>query len=271
MSQVMLINFPTNHMQIQTCLTVSTEAHPVEHYNDVIMGSMASQIISLRIVYSAVYSGADQRKHQSSASLAFVRGIHRRPVNSPHKWPIMWKMFPFDDVIMNRIIVGILINPVGRCLLTNYHQKQSTRAMEIHRYSLIKSVYFLHFSFSRAALGKHWKIVPGCDELSWWRHQMENFQRYWPFVRGIHRYPVNSPHKGQWRRALMFSLICARVNGWVNNGEAGDLRRNRAHYGVTVMDVFCFRHLPEIPAHVSLDSRLSGEGTQLPWVHCAPW
>ena len=54
-------------------------------------------------------------------------------------------------------------------------------------------------------------------------------------VRGIHRSPVNFPHKGQWHGALMFSLICARINGWVNNGEAGDLRRHRAHYDVTVM------------------------------------
>ena len=71
------------------------------HYNDVILGAIASQVTSLTIVYSTVYSDADQRKHQSSASLAFVRGIHRRPVNSPHKWPVTWKMFPFDDVIMD--------------------------------------------------------------------------------------------------------------------------------------------------------------------------
>ena len=64
------------------------------------MAATASQITSLTIVYSTVYSGADQRKHQSSASLAFVRGIHRGPVNSPHKWPVTRKMFPFDDVIM---------------------------------------------------------------------------------------------------------------------------------------------------------------------------
>ena len=70
------------------------------HYSDVIMGSMTFQITSLTIVYSTVYSGADRRKHQSSASLAFVWGIHRGPVNSPHKWPVTWKMFPFDDVIM---------------------------------------------------------------------------------------------------------------------------------------------------------------------------
>ena len=70
------------------------------HYGDVIMGAIASQITSLTVVYSTVYSDADQRKHQSSASLAFVREIHRGPVNSPHKWPVTRKMFPFDDVIM---------------------------------------------------------------------------------------------------------------------------------------------------------------------------
>ena len=74
------------------------------HYNDVIMDSMTSQITSLTIVYSAVYSDADQRKHQSSASLAFVRGIHRGPVNSPHKGPVTRKMFPFDDVIMDSML-----------------------------------------------------------------------------------------------------------------------------------------------------------------------
>ena len=64
------------------------------------MSTIASQITSLTIVYSTIYSGADQSKLQSSASLAFVRGIHQGPVNSPHKWPVTRKMFPFDDVIM---------------------------------------------------------------------------------------------------------------------------------------------------------------------------
>ena len=82
------------------------------HYSDVTMGTIASQITSLTIVYSIVYSDADQRIHQCSASLAFVRGIHRGPVNSPHKWPVTRKMFPFDDVIMN-IKVGAMITP--RC------------------------------------------------------------------------------------------------------------------------------------------------------------
>ena len=70
-----------------------------QHYNDVIMGAMVSQITSLTIVYSTVYSGADHRKHQSSASLVFVRGIHRCPVISPHKGPVTRKIFLFADVI----------------------------------------------------------------------------------------------------------------------------------------------------------------------------
>ena len=69
------------------------------------------------------------------------------------------------------------------------------------------------------------------DDVIKWKH----FPRYWPFVREIHRSPVNFPHKGQWRGALMFTLICARMNGWVNNREAGDLRRYLAHYDVIVM------------------------------------
>ena len=73
------------------------------------------------------------------------------------------------------------------------------------------------------------------DDVIKWKH----FPRYWPFVREIHRSPVNFPHKGQWRGALMFTLICVRINGWVNNHEAGDLRRNRAHCDVTVMFVIC--------------------------------
>ena len=69
------------------------------HNSDVILGAIASQITSVSIVNSTLCSGADQRKHQSSASLAFVRGIHRSPVNSPHKGPVMRRMFPFDDII----------------------------------------------------------------------------------------------------------------------------------------------------------------------------
>ena len=82
-------------------------------------------------------------------------------------------------------------------------------------------------------LSLYWpRLVP------WWRHQMKTFSAlYWPFVRRNHWSPVHSPHKGQWRKALMFSLICAWTNGWANNRDAGNLRRYRAHYDVHVLSM----------------------------------
>ena len=77
------------------------------------------------------------------------------------------------------------------------------------------------------------------DDVIKWKY----FPRYWPFVRGIHRSTVNSLHKGQWRGAFIFSLICARINGWVNNREAGDLRRYRSHYDVIVMSSLWLRNI----------------------------
>ena len=70
------------------------------------------------------------------------------------------------------------------------------------------------------------------DDVIKWKH----FPRYWPFVRGIHWWRVDPPHKGQWRGALMFSLICVWTNGWANNRDAGDLRHHRAHYDATVIN-----------------------------------
>ena len=87
--KIWVMEFHENHLS--TC-----------HYGDVIMSTIASQITSLTIVYSTVYSDADQRTHQSTASLAFVWGIHRGPVNFPHKWPVTRKMFPVDDVNMSK-------------------------------------------------------------------------------------------------------------------------------------------------------------------------
>ena len=83
------------------------------------MGTIASQITTPMIVYSTIYSDADQRKHQSSASLAFVRGIHRGPVNSPHKWPVTRKMFPFDDVIMQGVVMLNLVARINFAVSTN--------------------------------------------------------------------------------------------------------------------------------------------------------
>ena len=80
-------------------------------------------------------------------------------------------------------------------------------------------------------------LQPQCVSFPWWHHQMETFSTLLAICaeNSPGTFPVNSPHKGQWHGALMFSLICARINGWVNNGEAGDLRPHQAHYDVTVM------------------------------------
>ena len=137
------------------------------HYNDVIMGAIASQITSLTIVYSMVYSDADQRKHHSSASLAFVWGIHwGEPVNSPHKWPVMRKMFPFDDVIM-RCPRSPSTNrgqdKIDR--LVQERHNSSTLAMEL-RPSWIKPIEmspFVHITFWKLLyfwFKFHWNLFP---------------------------------------------------------------------------------------------------------------
>ena len=84
------------------------------------------------------------------------------------------------------------------------------------------------------------------DDIIKWKH----FPRNRPFVRGIHRSPVNSPQKGQWRGALMFTFICARINGWVHTREAGDLRRYRPHYDVIVMSCFIVVRLRPVYAYI---------------------
>ena len=100
-------------------------------------------------------------------------------------------------------------------------------------YVIKSNVIFVSQLFAE---NKGFLIPAGCnDDVIKWKH----FPRYWSFLWGIHWSPVDSPHKGQWRWALMFSLISAWINGWVNNREASDLRRHRAHYNVTVMYDLC--------------------------------
>ena len=99
-------------------------------------------------------------------------------------------------------------------------------------YTFISLKHFVR-RFRQSPLDSLYKcpVMQSHDDVIKWK----DFPRNWPFLRGIHRSPVNSPHKGQWRGALMFTLICARINGWVNTREAGDLRRYRTHYDVIVM------------------------------------
>ena len=126
------------------------------HYSDVIMGAIASQITSLTIVYSSVYSGADQRKHQSSASLAFVRGIHRRPVNYPHKGPVTRKMFPFDDVLM--------VKPFSR------------KKRMVYLFMVMFLLIYNRESFISGHASKEYSLMNNCSESGylvlpegWWR------------------------------------------------------------------------------------------------------
>ena len=91
------------------------------------------------------------------------------------------------------------------------------------------------------------------DDVIKWNH----FPRYWPFVRGIHRSPVDSPHKGQWRGALMFSLICTRIKCRVNNVEAGDMRRHHVHYDVNVMSTRPVTRRFDVFFDLCLNKRLS--------------
>ena len=170
-----------------------------KHYNDVTMAATVSLITSLTIVYLTVYSSADQRKHQSSASLAFVQRIHRRPENFPHKWPVTRKMFPFYDVIM--------------------HSKKP-----LH--------WYLKSPTAWNCFEILFRITTENDDIIKWKH----FPRYLPFVWEIQQSPVNSPDKGRWRRALMFPLICTWTNSGVNTRYAADLKRHRAHYEVNVMN-----------------------------------
>ena len=115
------------------------------------MGAIASQITSLTIVYSTVYSDTDERKHQSSASLAFVRGIHRSPVNFPHKWPVTRKCF---HLMTSSCIHYIPRNNCTVCALLCFFVVWYPSVLSYH-------TGFLHW---------HWVVV-----CSWWRHQMETF------------------------------------------------------------------------------------------------
>ena len=156
------------------------------HYDDVIMSTIASQITSITIVYSTIYSGADQSKHQSFASLAFVWGIHRGPVNSPHKWPVTRKMFPFDDVIMNKMKIQLwgrdametLSTLVGCC--EGIHQSHVNSPCK----GLVIQSCAVFFVFS---INKLWNKEQGGNLTRTWRHYVAMCVSMccleWPFYR----------------------------------------------------------------------------------------
>ena len=156
------------------------------------MTTIASQITSLTVVYSTVYSDANQRKHQSSASLAFVWGIHRDRWNPRTKGQLRGKCFH-------------LMTSSCKFKLWNSHL--------CPKITLVKRHHFPHSGKNNLDGKKSWifgsiphntcnVIMQNHGDIINWKH----FSRYWPFVRAIHRPPVTHPHQGQWRRALMFDL-----------------------------------------------------------------
>ena len=121
-----------------------------KHSNDVIMSAIASQITSLKIVYPTVYLDANPRKHQSSVSLAFVRGIHRSPVNSPHKGPVTRKRLPFDGVIMTKLAPSesYLISVVWLLIIHDFYDTLWNRRSDHLAHYLLMSKHFfiLHYT-----------------------------------------------------------------------------------------------------------------------------
>ena len=133
------------------------------------------------------------------------------------------------------------------------HKKGYQLYMPSGRYEIIENGNIFHSSWNNSIQA----LTPMHDDVIKWKY----FPRYWPFVRGIHWQPMNSPHKGQWRGALMYFLSCACVNGWMNNGEAGGLRRHRIHYDVTVMMRalwVCYPHEGHAGATHADDTRQNG-------------
>ena len=159
---------------------------------------MAAQITSLTIVYSIVYSGADQRKHQSSASLAFVRGIHRSPVNSPHIWPVTRKMFPFYDVIM------------------------LNTASNFTRVSCALSGYCIHVINQPISLLLHWNHCdPSLNQCPWSNHK------------GNHRVPDHKKQSIFRNMCIFHGIECIRT---VEHGNELRLRQNDDMFGFNFLN-----------------------------------
>ena len=203
-------------------------------------------------------SPANKEQHQISSSLAPCEGNHRWldwSVTKPRQSVASYRKFLISFQWRHNERDGVSHYWRHDCLLNRFFRRKSTRICEIripwHFVSLHKNANY------NACLPFH-------DDVIKWKH----FPRYWPFVRGIHRPPVNSSHKSQCREAVMFYLICAWINGWVNNRESGDFRRHRVHYDVTVMGAM--RRESETDYHAANQSHLphychtvNGDGSKL--------
>ena len=165
-----------------------------------------------------------------------MRGIHRGPVKSPHKGQVTRKLIPFDDVIMGQmydifasLCEQTVVNSQTACEFRHHDTHISNANAMISDCIAMKFTHILNFFLFHAFSS----CIQRCGYKMFFFVAADTLRprRNWSFV----RWPVNSPHKGEWRRALVFSLICAWTNVWVNNRDAGDLRRHRAHYDATIM------------------------------------
>ena len=163
-------------------------------------------------------------------------------------WNVHYKcagdMLEYHDV--SRLTASRLISQgfsSKRCILLWWWQYWNIGAAHTHDHPTVCTK--IQLLWPQWHVWKFYSLVPPLllnrvhDDVIKWKH----FRRNWPFGRGIHRSAVNSFHRGQWRGALVFSLICDWINDWVNNGEAGDLRRHRAHYDVIVMVELFYKKL----------------------------
>ena len=148
-------------------------------------------------------------------------------------YPLGWVVFLWVQYVNLHCckIYHCILNPCGDLSVFRLSYNMNLTTHSSSWYFLCTSYFIKILPRSIVTLHRDTGIH---DDVIKWKH----FPRNWPFVRGIHRSPVNSPHKGQWRGALMFSLICVWINDWVNNRETGDLRRQRGHYDVIVMQLF---------------------------------
>ena len=155
----------------------------------------------------------------------FCYHVIAKPGNktAPTSWP---DPYAFEQTVQLPVIYNAMM------LMWRHWWRTGHSSGNILEYNRFRETSFLQYHRlckTDNILGTHYHWVH--DDVIKWKHS----PHYWPFVWGIHRSPVNSPHKGQWRGALMFSFICPWINGWVNNCEAGDLRHHRGHYDVIVM------------------------------------
>ena len=250
---------------------------------------MASWIIGYLTDCSLAFWGLHHRKHLTFALLALCEEKPPMIMGTSHKGPIMrsfskswhhqdllnllgsWKFMEFHGRLSGWEATSDWKH-CQRPAQMSTAEDPSHKVIMSSKYKFYKNIFFYHMKnnnqirsqfcpcqdssavMTSANLWPNWiiRIGSGTKEIHDDVIKWKSFPRYWPFVRGIHRSTVNSPHKGQRRGALMFSLIYARINGWVNNCEAGDLRCHRVHYdGIVMLTKFQLR-APKIFCHSTL-------------------